>query len=92
MCYESLVNDDATEKPLGELIREEMGSAVVDAGIATTVVVLMLAVAGTPPLLVAGAAVGAVGLTLVVHQLVLVAGVLLVRWRTSSPAPHGDPA
>lgn len=93
MCYESLVDEDeAVEKPMGDLVREEMGSAVTDAGIATTAVVAMLLVAGTPLWLVGATALVTPVLTVVLHQAVLVAGVYAVRWRTTSGPPAPDAA
>ena len=93
MCYESLVDEDeAVEKPMGDLVREEMGSAVTDAGIATTAVVAMLLVAGTPLWLVGATALVTPVLTVVLHQAVLVAGVCAVRWRATSEPPATDAA
>lgn len=91
MCYEALVDEESTEKPVRELVREEMGSAVTDAGIATTAVVAMLLLVGTAPVLVVGAAVATPVLAVLLHQAVLVAGVGIVRWRTSSgESAHSD--
>jgi hypothetical protein len=93
MCYESLVDEDeAVEQPMGVLVREEMGSAVVDAGIATTAVLAMLLFAGTPLWLVGATALVTPVLTIVFHQLVLVAGVAVVRWRTTAEPPTPDAA
>lgn len=94
MCFEALIDGDATEKPLRELIREEMGSAVKDAGIATVTVGLMLVVVGGVPLeLVAAATLAAFAFGLLLHQLVFVAGVGLVRWRAGpTDSTHPDPA
>jgi hypothetical protein len=90
MCYESLVDEDeAIEKPVDDLVREEMRSALVDAGIATVAVVAMLLVVGTPVWLVGVTALVTPVLTLVVHQAVLVAGIGLVRWRAN---PEQAPA
>jgi len=91
-CYACLVNGEATEKPLLRLLREETASAVTDAGIATTVVVVMLLAAGTDSMLVVGGAVAAAGLTYVGHQLVLVAGVAIARWRADGHTGRHDPA
>jgi hypothetical protein len=91
-CYGCLVDGDATEKPLPQLVREETASAVTDAGIATTVVVVMLLAAGVGPALVVGAAVAAAVGTYVFHQVVLVVGVAIARWRAKRLAPQRDPA
>jgi hypothetical protein len=91
MCYESLVDEDeAIEKPMGDLVREEMGSAVTDAGIATTAVLAMLLIAGTPLWLVGATALVTPVLTVIFHQAVLVAGVYVVRWRASARSPTAD--
>jgi hypothetical protein len=93
MCYESLVDEDeAIEKPLAQLVREETGSAVTDAGIATTAVVAMLLVAGTPLWLVGATALVTPVLTLLLHQAVLIAGVSVVRWRATPDTPTPDAA
>jgi len=91
-CYACLVNGGATEKPLTQLVREETASAVTDAGIATTVVVVMLLAVGIGPALVVGGAVATAVLTYVFHQVVLVAGVCTARWRAGSDATEHDPA
>jgi len=93
MCFEALIDSDATDRPLRELIREEMGSAVKDAGIATvTVAIMLVAVGGISASVVAGAGIVAFAFGLVLHQVVFVAGVGIVRWR-ASPAerPAQDP-
>ena len=82
MCYEALVTGEAAEKPVARLLRTELGSAVTDGTVAALVVLAVLAVRGIAPALVAGAAVGALVLGVVVHQAVLLAGTALVRWRT----------
>ena len=93
MCYESLVDEDeAIEKPVDDLVREEMRSAIVDAGIATVAVVAMLLVAGTPVWLVGATALVTPVLTVLLHQAVLVVGVGFVRWRAKSRKTPADTA
>jgi len=91
-CYACLINGDATSTSLSQLVREETTHAVMDAGIATTVVVVMLLGVGVGPALVAGAAVATAVLAYVFHQVVLVLGVLIARWRADATAPQHDPA
>lgn len=91
MCYEALVDEEeATGKPVSTLVREEMGSAVTDAGIATTAVVAMLLVAGTPLWLVGATALVTPVLTVLLHQAVLLFGIGVVRWRTDSAKTRPD--
>ena len=89
MCFESLINGDATERPLRELLRAETASALKDATIAATVGLTVLLAGGTGPLLTGGAALAALALGFVLHQAVLVAGVALVRWRAAAGRPAG---
>lgn len=85
MCYESLVDEDqATGKPVSSLVRAEMGSAVVDAAIATTAVLGMVLLAGTPLWLVVATALVTPVLTVLLYQFVLVVGIGVVRWRATS--------
>jgi len=93
MCFEALVDGDAAEKPLSDLVREEMSSAAKDGAVAALVVLALLVAGGTPPALIAGAVVGTAALGVAVHQVVLVAGVAVVRARTPdqpSPGPAGQ--
>lgn len=91
MCYEALVDEDeAIEKPVADLVRGEMGSAVTDGGIATTAVVAMLLLAGTPLWLVGLTALVTPVLTVLMHQAVLVAGVYVVRWQATPDPPTPD--
>jgi hypothetical protein len=91
MCYDALVDEDeAIEKPVADLVRGEMGSAVTDAGIATTAVVAMLLLAGTPLWLVGLTALVTPVLTVIMHQAVLVAGVYVVRWQATADPPTPD--
>jgi Mg/Co/Ni transporter MgtE len=81
MCYESLLNGDATDRSLGALLRAETGSALTNGGVAAAVVLAVLLVGDSGPLLAAGSAVAALALGYLLHQTVLLAGVALVRWR-----------
>ncbi|MFB6298333.1 MAG: hypothetical protein ABEH56_07415 [Salinirussus sp.] len=83
MCYESLLNGEAAERPIVELLRAELPGALKDGTVAALAVVAVLAASATPPVLIAGAALGAVLLGVALHQAVLVAGTGLVRWRVS---------
>jgi sugar phosphate permease len=84
MCYESLLNGDATDSSVTELLRREMGSAFrngLGAGAIVTAVLLWRSVA---PSLLVGSAVAAVVLGALIHQLVLLAGIQLVRRRSAA--------
>lgn len=84
MCFDSLVEGDATEKPLRTLLRAELGSALANAGVATVAVGLMLLlVGGVAPLVVGAASIVALAAGVLLHQAVLVAGVAVVRWRAA---------
>ena len=90
MCFEALIDGDATEKPLRSLLRDETASAVNNDGVTTvTVGLTVLLAGGTGPLLTGGAALAALALGFVLHQAVLVAGVALVRWRAAAGRPAG---
>ena len=82
MCFGALIDGDATEKPLRELLRDETGSALKNAGVTTVTVGMVLALAGGVALpLVAAAAAVAFLAGVLLHLAVLVVGVALVRWR-----------
>jgi Flp pilus assembly protein TadB len=81
MCFDALHNGDATERPLGDLLRSEAGSAARTTGIATAITSLFLLVSGVGLPVVAAAALVAVAVGFALHLTVLVAGVCLVRWR-----------
>lgn len=89
MCYESLIDGDAAERPLTEVLRGELSSAVTDGAVAAAVVLAVLLANGVVPLLVAGATVGAFVLGIALHQAVLVAGIAVLRWR--APEPGSEP-
>ncbi|MFC7134499.1 MULTISPECIES: hypothetical protein [Salinibaculum] len=82
MCFGALIDGDATEKPLRELLRDETGSALKNAGVTTVTVGLVLALAGGVALpLVAAAAAVAFLAGVLLHLAVLVVGAAVVRWR-----------
>ncbi len=89
MCYESLLDERAREQSVASLLRTERWDAFVNGLEAALVVVALLLWQGTPPVLLAGAALGAVVLGYVLHQLVLVAGIGVVRLR-SGPAARSS--
>jgi len=84
MCYNALTDGDAEEKEMIQLLREEFSAAVKDGAIAATVVLLMLVAGGIGPALVAGATVVTFVLGIALHQIVLVAGVGVLRLRSSA--------
>lgn len=82
MCYESLIEGTATERPLSALLREELRAAVRNGVAAAAVVVAVSLTYGADPTATAGAALGAVVLGAVLHQAVLVVAVAVQRaWR-----------
>jgi uncharacterized membrane protein YidH (DUF202 family) len=93
MCFESLIDGDATEKRLRELVRDETGSALKDAAVATITVGVVLVVAGgVAPALVGAAALAAFVFGFLLHLVVLVAGVGVVRWqKTGSLRQRREP-
>jgi hypothetical protein len=79
MCFETFRDFDG--KTLGDLLRDELPSAIRDGLITSVVVVLVLGLAGVSVPLVATGAGAAFALTIPVHLSVMVAGVLALRWR-----------
>jgi len=92
MCFEALVNGGAAEKPLSDLVRDEMSSAVKDGAAAALVVLALVVAGGASPALVAGVVLGTAVLGVVVHQFVLVAGVAVVRAWATDERPAIGPA
>ncbi|MEF8852620.1 MAG: hypothetical protein V5A44_09110 [Haloarculaceae archaeon] len=81
MCYESLVDGEATDRPLATLLRGELRDAFANGLGAAALVVAVLVTSGVDPAVTAAAATGALALGTVFHQTVLVVatGVLRVR-------------
>jgi hypothetical protein len=90
MCYEALRDGDATERPLGEILRAELSDAAVNGLAAALIVAVVLTGRGIDPLTTVAFALAACALGAVVHQTVLVAGVSLLRVR--SPNADADDA
>jgi hypothetical protein len=78
MCFDSLIDGEYDEKPMRQLLTEELSSAYKDGTVAALVVGVVLVPSGTPLTLVAGASAGAFVLGVALHQAVLVAGVSLL--------------
>jgi hypothetical protein len=79
MCYESLVDGRAQEESTRRLLRGERWDAFVNGLEAAVLVFVVLLWQGTELPLLVGATVAAVALGYVLHQVVLVAGVSVVR-------------
>jgi len=79
MCYESLLNGDATERPLHALRREERSKAFQNGVAAGGIVVAVLLMQGADLGLVAVLAVAAIALGTLLHQGLLVGAVLALR-------------
>jgi hypothetical protein len=84
MCYESLVEGDATDRPLAALLRAELRDALQNGLGAAAIVVAVLATRGVDPVVTAVAAAGALALGGAVHQALLVAAVVALRARAST--------
>ncbi|PSP30770.1 hypothetical protein BRC64_11655 [Halobacteriales archaeon QH_10_67_22] len=75
MCYEALRNGDATEKPLGAIVRAELRDALTT-GLAAALIVASVLFSGSTELAsLVPLALAALGLGAVLHQSLLVAGV-----------------
>jgi hypothetical protein len=85
MCYGALLNGE-TDRPLGDLIRGEVGSAARVGAVAAVAVLVVLARNGTGLAVLGVTAAGALVLGTALHLTVFLAGVGLVRWRTTERA------
>jgi Mg/Co/Ni transporter MgtE len=81
MCYESLLNGDATEKPVFSLLRGELASALKNGLVAALAVAVVLFWAGGGVVPTALRAVAALALGVALHQAVLLVGIVAVRTR-----------
>jgi|GEM_PF-1020146 len=89
MCYESLTDGTATERPLSALLATEIRAAFSNGLAAAAIVVAVLFVRGAGPVATLGAATGAFVLGTLLHQAVLVVAVAAQRvWyrRVATPA------
>jgi len=94
MCYDRLVNDDeVTEMAAAALFRSELRCALRNGSLAGVMVLAVLLYEGTPLLLVAASALGAVALGTLIHQGILLTGAGLLRararWRGSGVQSTG---
>lgn len=81
MCYESLVDGEAAERPLATLLRAELRDAVKNGLAAAVLVVGVLAARGADPAVTTLSAAGALALGVVLHQALLVVATGAVRVR-----------
>ena len=79
MCYESLIDGRAREQSPLAILRGERWDAFVNGLEAALLVFVVLVWQGTGPVLLLGATVAAVPLGYVLHQVVLLAGIGIVR-------------
>lgn len=84
MCFESLHDEDATERPFRELLRAETGSAVKTTGVAAVAAGLFLLFNGVATAIVVVTAMVAVAVGFFLHMAVLATGVGIVRWRVTN--------
>ena len=83
MCYEALLDGRAREQTLSRLFRGELFAATKNGLVAAVVVALVVGYRGLDLPLMVGATLGAFALGVLLHQLLLVAGVATVRlWDT----------
>jgi len=90
MCYESLLNGEATERSLRALLRAERRAALRNGLAAAVLVAAVLLVEGAAAWLVVALAVAAVALGAALHQVVLVAGATAVRLRHRVGGPDPE--
>lgn len=89
-CFDPLLDGEATERPLGAMIDEEWTDAAINGLEAAVLTVAVLLWQGTPLLLVGMAALGAILLGALLHQVVLIVGVFLLRaWDGAEPTDGG---
>lgn len=81
MCYGPLTDGSATERPITSLLRSELVPAVRNGVLAAAIVLGVLLFEGTPVWLILWSAIGAVVLGTVLHQFVLLAGTVFIRFK-----------
>jgi len=81
MCFAALLNGDATRRSLREILRAELTRSAANGTVAALLVVGVLWSRGTPLALTATMALGAFALSVILHQSVLTAGVVVLRRR-----------
>jgi len=81
MCFAALLNGDAVDRPLREIVRGELPRSLANGTVAAALVVLASVLEGASVALTLGLALGAVALGTVLHQSVLLGGVALLRGR-----------
>jgi len=81
MCYESLLNGEAAERSLRDLLRAERRAALRNGLAAAVLVAAVLVATGAAARSVVALAVAAVALGAALHQTLLVAGAVALRVR-----------
>ncbi|ACV48823.1 MULTISPECIES: hypothetical protein [Halomicrobium] len=81
MCFAALLNGDATDRSVVEMIRDELPRSLGNGTVAAVLVVAVSVLEGASLALTAGMAFGAIALGTVLHQAVLLGGVALLRGR-----------
>lgn len=81
MCFAALLNGDATDRSIRDLVWEELPRSLGNGTVAALLVVAVAVIEGASLALTAGLALGAVVLGTVLHQTVLLWGVALLRGR-----------
>jgi len=81
MCFAALLNGDATDRSVREIVRDELPRSLGNGTVAAVLVVIASMLEGASLALTLGLALGAVALGTVLHQSVLLGGVVLLRGR-----------
>lgn len=81
MCFAALLNGDATDRSIREIVRDESPRSLGNGTVAALLVIGVSVIEGASLTLTVGLALGAVALGTVLHQSVLLGGVLLLRGR-----------
>lgn len=81
MCFAALLNGDATDRSVREIVRDELPRSVANGTVAALLVVLTAVLDGAALVPTLGLALGPVALGTVLHQSVLLGGVFFLRGR-----------
>ncbi|WP_372480683.1 hypothetical protein ACAH01_07000 [Halomicrobium sp. HM KBTZ05] len=87
MCFAALLNGDATDRSVVEIVRDELPRSLGNGAVAALLVIAVSVLEGASLTVTAGLALGAVALGAVLHQSVLLGGVALLRGRERLDGP-----
>jgi hypothetical protein len=80
-CFDPLFEDNVTDRSLESLLRVESRDAIVNGLEAAVIVLAVLLWEGVAPWIIAISVVGAIAFGTLLHQIVLVGGVIVLRLR-----------